>query len=71
MEVIMRMYEERKSAVQVLSETYGWPLKIKRDGYTAYLADVQPLNDGERPMPIYRFPGGDKVVDDSNLKPAE
>ena len=64
----MKMHEERKSRVEELSEIYGWPLKIKRDGYTAYLRDIQPLNDGERPLPIYRFPGGEKVVtDDSNL----
>ena len=67
----MRMYEERKSAVEVLSETYGWPLKIKRDGYIAYLHSAQPLNDGEGPLPIYRFPGGLKVVDSYGLVPAE
>lgn len=37
----------------------GYPLKIKGNGgYTAYLTDVQPLNDGDF-MAIYRYPGGD------------
>ena len=59
----MRMYEEKKSAVEELSESYGWPLKIHHDGYDAYLCGAQPLNDGEGPLPLYRFPGGVKFVD--------
>jgi hypothetical protein len=65
------MYQERKSYVEILSEEYGWPLKIKSCGYIAYLCDIQPLNAGEKPLPIYRFPGGDKVVSESELNPVD
>ena len=47
--------------VERISKLYGWPIEIKRDGYTAHLIGLQPTNDGN-PLPIYRFPGGDKVV---------
>jgi hypothetical protein len=50
-----------KSYVEELSERYGWPLKIERDGYTAFLHSLEPTNDGN-PLPVYRFPGGLKVV---------
>lgn len=53
-----------------LSQHYGWPIKIKARGYIAYLVGVQPLN-GESPVPIYRFPGGDSIVDDSEMIPAD
>lgn len=55
-----------KSHVEQLHEKYGWPLKIHTRGYDAYLIDVQPLMDGEA-APIYRFPGGDSLVDDREL----
>lgn len=48
-----------------------WPKIIHSRGYDAYLCGVQPLTDGME-APIYRFPGGDSIVDDSELKkPAE
>ena len=50
-----------QSELEKLSERYGWPLIIERDGYTAVLHGIQPTNDGN-PLPIYRFPGGYKVV---------
>jgi hypothetical protein len=53
---------ERISAVDELSLTYGWPLKIKESGYVAYLHSAQLLNDGEKPIPCYRFPGGVRCV---------
>ena len=58
-----KQFVERKSAVEVLSETHGWPLKIERDGYVAHLHSAQPLINGQL-VPIYRFPGGLRVVDD-------
>lgn len=53
-----------------LSQRYGWPLKIKARGYIAYLVGVQPLI-GEPPAPIYRFPGGDSLVDKREMIPVE
>ncbi len=65
------MFKERKSHVQILHETKGYPLKIEaRGGYTAYLVGEQPLLEG-RCTPIYRFPGGDSLVSDCELKPAK
>jgi hypothetical protein len=61
------MYTEKKSKVQMLHEKYGWPLKINARGYVAYLIDVQPLVDG-LVTPIYRFPGGDSLVDDCEMQ---
>lgn len=46
----------------------GWPMKIKARGEVAYLVDVQRLT-GNDIAPIYRFPGGDSVVSDSELIP--
>lgn len=57
------------SYVEELSRRYGWPLKIHARGYDAYLVGVQPLNEG-KPEPIYRFPGGDSLVDKCELIPA-
>ena len=61
---------EEKSYVERLHEEYGWPLKIHARGYDAYLVDVQPLTEG-RVAPIYRFPGGDSLVCESEMVPAE
>lgn len=44
----------------------GWPRKIHTRGHDAYLVDVQPLGKGDA-LPIYRFPGGDSVVFESEL----
>ena len=57
----MSSYAER------LSKCYGWPMKIHARGYDAYLADIQPLLEGQA-CPIYRWPGGDGVADDQELK---
>lgn len=57
-----------KSYAEQLHERYGWPLKIHTRGYDAYLVDVQPLTDGHAD-PIYRFPGGDSLVGEDELKP--
>ena len=54
------------SFAEDLSSRYGWPLKIHARGYDAYLTDVQPLLDGEV-APIYRFPGGETIVSESEL----
>lgn len=56
-----------KSYVEQLHEKYGWPLKIHARGYDAYLIGLQPLVEG-LVAPIYRFPGGDSLVDDRELK---
>lgn len=60
-----------KSFIDKISEKYGWPKKIKARGYIAYLCDVQPLNDGEEPLPIYRFPGGRSIVSKDELNFSE
>lgn len=57
-----------KSYAEQLHERYGWPLKIHTRGYDAYLVDVQPLTNG-CVDPIYRFPGGDSLVGEDELKP--
>lgn len=55
------------SYVEGLSAKYGWPLKIHSRGYDAYLVDVQPLLCG-KVVPIYRWPGGDSVAGDDEVK---
>lgn len=64
------MHKETKSYVQELHERTGWPLKIKARGFIAYLVGEQPLTDGES-CPIYRFPGGDGLVDECEMIPTE
>lgn len=58
------------SYVEEISAKYGWPLKIHSRGYDAYLSGVQPLADGEVAA-LYRFPGGESVVFEDEMKPAE
>jgi hypothetical protein len=65
------MYVETKSFIEQLHEEYGWPLKIKARGYIAHLCDIQPLNAGEKPLPIYRFPGGQSLVDEREMVPVD
>lgn len=43
-----------------------FPFRIIADGYEAVLTGVQPLNEGQ-PLPVYRFPGGVKVVDPATI----
>jgi hypothetical protein len=57
--------------VEQLSEQYGWPLKIKARGHIACLYDIQPLNAGEKPLPVYRFPGGRSIVSEHEMVPAD
>ena len=64
------MYQERKSYVQELHERTGWPLKIQARGFIACLIGEQPLLEGKS-CPIYRFPGGDSLVDECEMIPAE
>lgn len=52
-----------------LARRYGWPLKIHARGYDAYLVGAQPLLEGG-PTPIYRFPGGNSLVDECEMLPA-
>ena len=59
-----------KSFVEMLHQRYGWPLKIQARDCTAYLVGVQAITGG-KVEPIYRFPGGDSLVDDCELIPAE
>jgi hypothetical protein len=59
-----------KNYVETLSQKYGWPLKIQARGFVAYLTDVQPLLEG-RVTPIYRFPGGDSLVDECEMIPCK
>ena len=65
------MYQEKKSYIEELSEEYGWPLKINARGCTAHLCDIQPLNAGEKPLPIYRFPGGRSLVSECEMIPVK
>ena len=58
--------EEKETYTDRLHREYGWPRKIRMDGYEAYLKDIQPLIFTEPPLPIYRFPGGERVVPDWN-----
>jgi hypothetical protein len=44
-----------------------YPFRIHTSGYDAVLTGIQPLNDGEH-LPIYRFPGGPKVVFPDEIK---
>lgn len=67
----MKQYIEPKNFIDTISEKYGWPKKIKARGYIAYLCDIQPLNAGEKPLPVYRFPGGQSLVDEREMVPAE
>lgn len=54
-----------------MPNTVRWPQVIHSRGYDAHLCGVQPLTGGME-EPIYRFPGGPSLVDDSELKkPAE
>lgn len=54
-----------------MPNTVRWPQVIHSRGYDAHLCGVQPLTGGIE-VPIYRFPGGPSLVDDSELKkPAE
>ena len=53
-----------------ISSKYGWPLKIHSRGYDAYLSGVQPLMGGDVAA-IYRFPGGESVVFEDEMNPAE
>ena len=50
-----------KSELEKLSERYGWPLIIERDGYVGTLCGFEPTTDGI-PLPVYRFPRGVTVV---------
>lgn len=46
----------------------GYPRKIRGNGgYTAYLANMQPLFNGEY-MAIYRYPGGECCHDLQEIK---
>ncbi len=69
---LIKVQEERNAPVftelQRVAQKQGWPLKIKARGEVAYLVDVQRLV-GNDIAPIYRFPGGDSVVSDSELTP--
>ena len=54
-----------------MTNSTRWPWVIHSRGYDAHLCGVQPLTN-RMEAPIYRFPGGDSIVDDSELKkPAE
>lgn len=68
--------QERQNAptapteLQRAAEKHGWPLRIKARGEIARLVSIQPLNDGTV-EPIYRFPGGDSLVDKREMIPTE
>lgn len=64
--------EERDAPVftelQRIANKMDWPMKIKARGEVAYLVDIQHLNGGDI-EPIYRFPGGDSLVDKGEMIP--
>lgn len=47
-----------------------YPFRIKKMDHEAVLCGIQPLNCGQS-LPIYRFPGGPKVVDPKEIKNKE
>lgn len=49
-----------------IADKHHWPLRIHSRGYDATLVDVQPLIDGV--APIYRWPGGDSVAGQGDIK---
>ncbi len=55
------------SYVEELSAKYGWPLKIHSRGYDAALVWAQPLTGGKM-APIYRWPGGDNIAGDDEIR---
>ena len=61
------------TVLELAAADKGWPKKIHTRGCDAYLVDLQPLTGGEAAA-IYRFPGGDSVVFDDEIRaslPAE
>lgn len=58
------------SYIEEISAKYGWPMKIHSRGYDVCLSGVQPLTGGEVAA-LYRFPGGESVVFEDEMKPAE
>ena len=56
------MKKSESQGLYIDSLRIKYPFRIYQDGYYATLCGVQPLNDGQC-LPIYRFPGGSKVVD--------
>lgn len=54
--------------LESIAAKHGWPMKIKARGEVAYLVDVQRLV-GNDVAPIYRFPGGDSLVDECEMIP--
>ena len=58
----MRIVKSNK-AVKAAKE---YPKYIDRDGYTGVFVRVDPGADGEE-IPIYRFPGGESMADDSEI----
>lgn len=55
---------------QDLNEHFGWPLKIQARDCIAHLVGAQALDGGEL-APIYRFPGGDSLVSECEMIPAD
>ena len=67
----IKAQEERTAPVftelQRVAQKHGWPMKIKARGEVATLVGVQQLIGGVEP--IYRFPGGDSLVSESEMIP--
>lgn len=59
-----------RTELQEIAHKNGWPMRIKARGYVALLVGVQPLGEGKL-EPIYRFPGGDSLVDKCEMIPTE
>lgn len=55
------------SMIQDIAQKYNWPLKIHARGYDATLVGLQPLT-GSEVAPIYRWPGGDSVAGEDEVK---
>ena len=58
----MRITKATKTDVKASN----YPKYVCRDGYIGTFQRVDPGVDGEE-IPIYRFPGGDSMVDDSEI----
>lgn len=50
----IKMNEELKK----IAKKYNWKLEVWHGEYKGVLCGVQKTNQGEEPLPLYRFPGG-------------
>ena len=49
---------EMNEDLKRMAEKYNWKLEVWHGEYKGVLCGVQPMNHGQDPLPLYRFPGG-------------